>query len=472
MVHVYREQPDERHRLGELVGSAFLAVFMLPLVFGIAHGLRHGFTGDDAGGIAFGLLFGLAVGWIFYDHSRRRCFEIRLADEGMCEFVTGRRVIRLHVHEITAVEYRKDDEGGESYAVRHRGGRIGMRSSISDFRGFVTRLRAMNPAVDLSSFPDLQPAGVRRTRRRLPPRLTVALVPIGILGFVLCVLVMFGLATELLPARFFWLFLVGMVAIGGLVYALNSSRPEEAHELAEIAGLSLDAAPVRREESRPATRKLLIAFPVLLVAAIGVLVAIAIHRAEPGDLYPTGKDAVSQHEFTQPLLIERSGVWLVPLGEPRRVDTSELASELAARYRIPVAVLPDIALPSWTLDGKRHMLIGDQLLRLLGQAYRVQGRAAIIGITDYEMYGGAEFQDSVFSWRQSPGYYGVVSTSPLGDNPLGLRHGRTRHVRTRKLVARNIGFLYYRRPELDDSHSLLRPSMNGVHDIDELREKL
>jgi hypothetical protein len=212
---------------------------------------------------------------------------------------------------------------------------------------------------------------------------------------------------------------------------------------------------------------------VLLVAAIGVLVIIGIHRAEPGDLYPTTKDAVSEHEFTQPLLTETSGVWLVPLGEPRRVDMTELAAELAARYRIPVAVLPDIALPSWTLDAKRHSLVGDQLIRLLGQAYRLRGRAAIIGITDYEMYGGTEFRDSVFSWRESPpGHYAVVSTSLLGDDTFDLRHRTTRHVRTRKLVARDIGFLYYRRPELDDSHSLLRPSMNGVHEIDELREDL
>jgi hypothetical protein len=487
MVHVYREQPVQRHRLGELVGSAVPAVFVLPAVFGIAHGLRHGFTGDDAGEIAFGLFFGFFLTWALYDYSRRSCFEIHLTDEGICEFVTGRRVIRLHVHEITAVEYRRDDEGEESYAVRHRGGRIGMRSSIANFRGFVGRLRAMNPAVDLSSFPDsrLQPVKVGPIRR-LAARWFLPLVLIGLLGIVLCVLVMAGLATGLLPEHFAWLFLVGMVAAGGFVVA-GSTSPEQALELArelgderllnEIEGRSLGSSPARRKESQQARRKplrpLLRASPVLLVAAIGVLFIIGIHRAEPGDLYPTPRDAVSEHEFTRPLLTETSGVWLVPLGEPRRVDMTQLAAELATRYRIPVAVLPDIALPSWTLDAKRHSLVGDQLIRLMGQAYRLRGRAAIIGITDYEMYGGTEFRDSVFSWRESPpGHYAVVSTSLLGDDTFDLRHRTTRHVRTRKLVARDIGFLYYGRPELDDSHSLLRSSMNGVHEIDELREDL
>jgi hypothetical protein len=139
-----------------------------------------------------------------------------------------------------------------------------------------------------------------------------------------------------------------------------------------------------------------------------------------------------------------------------------------------VAVLPDIALPRRTLDAKARSLVGDQLIRLLGKAYRAQGRAAIIGITDYEMYGGAEFRDSVFSWRQSAGHYGVVSTSPLGADPFDLLwHGHTRYVRTRKLIGRNIGFIYYRRAEVvDNSHSLLRPSMNGVDDIDKLTEAL
>jgi hypothetical protein len=389
MVHVYRDQPAPRHRIGDLIGSAVVALFLLPLVIGVVHGARHGFAGDDVGGIAFGLFVGSLLAWAFYTHFRRECFEIRLGDDGMCEFVTGRGVIRLHVHEITAVKYRKDDEGGESYSVRYRGGRIGLRSSIADLRDFLTRLQALNPAIDLTSFPDawLRPVSVR-------------------------------------------------------------------HD-----------PPVERTP-----RRLLRVVPLLLVAAIGVPLVIAIEKAEPANLYPTSKDAVSEHTFTRPLLTETSGVWLVPLGEPRRVDVTRLANELAARYGIPVAVLPDIALPRWTLDTNESSLVGDELIRLLGQAYGVEGWAAIIGVTDYEMYDG---NDHVFSLRESAGHYGVVSTSPLGSDPSDLLwHGHNRHVRTRKLIARNIGFLYYHRPEVNDSHSLLRPSMNGADDIDKLTEAL
>ena len=271
--------------------------------------------------------------------------------------------------------------------------------------------------------------------------------------------------------------------------ALGSIGPEDVQELAgiarelgdsrlldEIARRGFATLPAQVADWQPGKRRpprrLLRAVPALVVATIGVLSIIAINRAEPANRYPTAKDAASEHRFTRPLLSETSGVWLVPLGEPRRVDLAGLADELALRYRVPVAVLPDIALPRWTLDIKERSLIGDELIRLLGQAYQAQGRAAIIGISDYEMYGGSEFRDHVFSWRESP-HYAVVSTSPLGADPFDLLwHGHNRHVRTRKLIARNIGFLYYRRPEVDDSHSLLRPSMNGVGDIDKLSEAL
>jgi hypothetical protein len=161
---------------------------------------------------------------------------------------------------------------------------------------------------------------------------------------------------------------------------------------------------------------------------------------------------------------------LVPLGEPGSVDVDRLARELAAHYRLPVAVLPDIALPRWTLDANERSLVAGQLILLLRQAYRARDGAAIIGITDFEMY-ATEDRTHVFSWRAPP-HYGVVSTSSLAANVLDRLRGHSRHERTRKLVARNIGFLYYRRHEVDDPHSLLRPPMHGNGDIDELKESL
>jgi hypothetical protein len=87
------------------------------------------------------------------------------------------------------------------------------------------------------------------------------------------------------------------------------------------------------------------------------------------------------------------------------------------------------------------------------------------------MYASRKDHTHVFSWRAPP-HYGVVSTSSLAANLFDRLHGHSRHERTRKLIARNMGFLYYDRAEVDDPQSLLRPPMHGAGDIDKLKETL
>jgi hypothetical protein len=276
--------------------------------------------------------------------------------------------------------------------------------------------------------------------------------------------------------------------------ALGDIGPEDAHApaLARIA-LALDDPRLLREIERrgfsastppaqePAwghvkrkratlNRKwanpLLRALPLLAVMIVAVSVANI--TKESGARYPTAKDTTATERLARPILAESSGVWLVPLGESARVNVARLAEELSARYHIPVGTLPGVALPRWTLDESQRALVAEQLIRLLRQAYLAQRSAVVIGITDFEMYARTEELPHTFSWRAPP-HYGVVSTSELGTEVF---RGDSRHVRTGKLVARNIGFLYLHRREVDDPHSLLRPQMHGVGDIDKLEETL
>jgi hypothetical protein len=191
---------------------------------------------------------------------------------------------------------------------------------------------------------------------------------------------------------------------------------------------------------------------------------------EGGDKYPALQDAKAVGE-PRPILTEQVGVWLVPIGEPTRVDLNRLAGDLSRRYRIPVGTVPDVALPVWTIDEHGHRLSAQALIRLLQQTYVASGSAVFIGITDYDMYDSSEDLAHEFSLRAPPAQ-GVVSTSPLGASLYSHLRGHSRYERTRKLVARNIGFLYYRRDVVDDPHSLLRSQMHSIGDIDKLREQL
>src|SRR6266545_4213270 len=177
--------------------------------------------------------------------------------------------------------------------------------------------------------------------------------------------------------------------------------------LREIERRGFSTRPAEQLEPEPVKRKPILrlarALPALAVALFIAGALVTSIPTESGERYPTGKDSASETRFVRPILAERSGVWLVPLGEPGSVDVDRLAQELAAHYRLPVAVLPDIALPRWTLDANERSLVAEQLILLLRQAYRAQDGAAIIGITDFEMY-ATEDRTHVFSWRAPPHY--------------------------------------------------------------------
>jgi hypothetical protein len=273
------------------------------------------------------------------------------------------------------------------------------------------------------------------------------------------------------------------------VYAWNALAdvgPDEAPELARIArglddpqllreierrGFSTPTTPAQEPEPvkrRPVLR-LLRALPALAFVLIVVAAVVMSIPTESGARHPRARDTTSEARYLRPILTESSGVWLVPLGETRSVNVPRLADEIAIRYRIPVGTLPDIPLPAWTVDANQRALVAEQLILLLRQADGAERGAVIIGITDYDMYSRSEQLPHTFSWRTPP-HYGLVSTSTLAANILDRLRGHSRHERTRKLIARNIGFLYYRRHEVDDSHSLFRPPMHGVHDIDKLKE--
>jgi predicted Zn-dependent protease len=190
--------------------------------------------------------------------------------------------------------------------------------------------------------------------------------------------------------------------------------------------------------------------------------------AEPGRLRAVAADtAVS----VPPVRAVRSGVVLVPVGRSSRIDAGILARELEARYGVPVAARPRIDVPSSTLDEARNQLVADELVSALRHSFPASGDAVVIGITDYDIESTSLGIQHMFAFRESQ-HYAVVSSAQIGANGFDRVRGHSRHERVRKLVAREIGFLYLKRGKSTDPHSLMRPMMWRLHDIDALREAL
>ena len=154
MIHSYRD-PEALKRTfwgPNLGGFGVLALLVVVLSF-----VWSQLTWSDAQGLGLfvGCLF-LFVPFAYRHHYYGTCEEIRLSDDGTCEPDTKRRTIRLHVNQIRSVVYgrgRSSEGDGEFYSIRYEGGKLYVDERMTDFRDFLDRLRTLNPAVDLSTFP-------------------------------------------------------------------------------------------------------------------------------------------------------------------------------------------------------------------------------------------------------------------------------------------------------------------------------
>jgi hypothetical protein len=265
--------------------------------------------------------------------------------------------------------------------------------------------------------------------------------------------------------------------------ALATAEEEELPRLLEVASelgdqllireIDRRGGPVEKPKQKPdgpselAWRSLI--FPIA-VATLIVVFAVNSVTTEPGPPKPGGADIAPAPPEGLPLLRQSAGVWIVRIGRSERVPLQKLADDISLRYGIPVGVLPEIALlPPSVVRGDE--LDGDALLHMLPHWYVARGGAAIIGVTDFPMFSDVLDLRRPFMLRDGS-RYGVVSTADLGASILARVRGHTRYERTRKLVARGIGFLYLKRPESSDEHSLLRSQMSGTGDIDALDERL
>ncbi len=132
-----------------------LAVMAPLLILATLGSIFISFGRNDAIVIALLIGFTSVFGYAWYRHEHyRTCSEIRLSDDGTCELETKRRLIGLHVNEIRSVQLSPEsDDRDESYSVRYQGGKLAVNKEMAAFADFLTRLKTLNPAVDLSSFP-------------------------------------------------------------------------------------------------------------------------------------------------------------------------------------------------------------------------------------------------------------------------------------------------------------------------------
>lgn len=154
MTHTYRDPDVPSFRLWHLSFFLLFPIFSVaPLALGAVP-----VTKDALLFAAVGTIPLLIAYFAYRSEYHGKCSEIRLSDDGTCELETKRRVIRLHVNQIRSVRFSPaSDESSESYTIRYEGGKLHVDKRMSNFPDFLTRLKGLNPAVDLTSFPAAWP---------------------------------------------------------------------------------------------------------------------------------------------------------------------------------------------------------------------------------------------------------------------------------------------------------------------------
>ena len=84
------------------------------------------------------------------------CNEIRLGEDGFCEFETRRRVVRAHVAEIASIREEIDEDGDGNYYLRLRDRSRLWTCGLADFDDFLTRIETMNPSTEINRHKSLR----------------------------------------------------------------------------------------------------------------------------------------------------------------------------------------------------------------------------------------------------------------------------------------------------------------------------
>ena len=168
-------------------------------------------------------------------------------------------------------------------------------------------------------------------------------------------------------------------------------------------------------------------------------------------------------------------VYFVPIGDLVSVDLPSLVSYYKERLGLHVETVPAVPLDSSTFSIMRQQNDSDMLIALLRRSYPAlanDGHAILIGITEADIYIAS------VDWRfalglRVGGRFAVVSSARMDINhfvtgaPVDTA---ILHTRLRKMLSREIGFMYYRLPVSPDPRSVVRSSLMGVDELDEMGE--
>jgi len=163
-------------------------------------------------------------------------------------------------------------------------------------------------------------------------------------------------------------------------------------------------------------------------------------------------------------------VYFVAIGGLPQTNIGNLADYFQKKYRIPIKVLPTVSLIQ---NSPGRPLAGGLVELMKGENPKIASnpKAIMIGITE-DMNVAESNRIHDLSYRSDDERFAVIATDSV--NPTTFCETKNQDLldsRLRKVIAKNIGMLYYRLPPSKNPKSVMYGALDCVDELDEMGEE-
>ena len=171
-----------------------------------------------------------------------------------------------------------------------------------------------------------------------------------------------------------------------------------------------------------------------------------------------------------------SRICFVPLGQVDPDLVRNLVDYYRDQYGLRIGVLSPSAVPAEIINRDREQIdcpsLADYLQKLFPADYE-DPNVVLIGLTPLDLYDhGRQWNFEMACWNWSDQARGVVSTYRLHLGTFRLVNDERVLSRSRKLVTKGIGLMFYHLSTSDDPTSPMYGHIMSVSDLDKMKEPL
>ena len=162
-------------------------------------------------------------------------------------------------------------------------------------------------------------------------------------------------------------------------------------------------------------------------------------------------------------------VYFAPIGDFPSEKVEALVAHYQAKYDLTIEIAAPIPVPPTALDPQRDQLGADRLLDAIkaSDIAVADPEAVIIGLTDQDMYIEDLDWQYAYAFRSNNGLHAVISTARFN---AGWADEAKQMQRLRKMISKNLGFLYYGLGSSQDPGSVMYGQIMGPDDLDAVSE--